>query len=71
MIYAQEKGGQQLHLVCEPGEEYRGEIVRYGHLSQPLCGRKVSEYGMTIGYPLGHACKNCLHVLAAKKKAKP
>lgn len=67
MIYAQEKSGQKLHLVCEPGEECRGEIIRKGFVSGPLCGRKVSGYRMTINIPFGHVCLNCMRVREGKK----
>lgn len=62
MRYAQIKAGQKLHLVCEPGEECRGEVVRKGFLSQPLCGRRAERYRMTINVPLANACKNCRRV---------
>ena len=62
MTYAQIKAGRKLHLVCEPGEEYRGQVVRKGELSLPLCGIKTSHYRMTINMPLGNACKRCLLV---------
>ncbi len=65
MLYAQEKSGQKLHLVAEPGEEYRGEVIRKGHLSQPLCGRTVQGYRMNINVPLANACRNCLRVVRA------
>ena len=51
--YAQEKGGQKLHIVFD-----HEDVV-----SQPLCGRKVSGYRMTINAPLAHACKNCVRSL--------
>lgn len=66
MMYAQIKGGRKLHLVCEPGEEYHGEIIRAGCVSAPLC-RTVhfhGRYRMTINVSLGEACKNCLRVLS-------
>jgi hypothetical protein len=64
MRYAQVKGGQRLHMVCEPGEETpRGDVIRAGYLSNPLCGRAVdSGYRMTINVPLANACKNCRRV---------
>jgi len=64
MIYAQVDRGQKLHLVCEPGEELRGEVIRAGSLSAPLCGRKVhTGYRMTTNVPLfASACKICLRV---------
>ncbi len=68
MRYAQNKGGQKLHLVCEPGEVYKGITVRKGFIGLPLCGLKPTEYRMTINVPLGHACKNCLRVFRAMEK---
>lgn len=65
MRYAQEKSGQKLHLVAEPGEEFQGEVIRKGQLSQPLCGRKVKGYRMNINLPLAHSCKNCQRVYRA------
>jgi hypothetical protein len=64
MRYAQIKGGQKLHLVCEPGEEYYGEIIRAGTVSAPLCKARHfnGSYRMTINVPLANACKNCLRV---------
>lgn len=64
MIYAQIKGGNKLHLACEPGEEYHGEVVRAGYVSAPLCGTPafIGAYRMTINLPLANACKNCLRV---------
>ena len=64
MKYLQFKSGQKLHLVCEPGEEYHGEVVRAGKLSQPLCWRRGASYKMTINVLLGHACKNCQRILS-------
>lgn len=65
MRYAQIKSGQKLHLVCEPGEDYRGEVVRAGYVSAPLCraAHFRGNYRMTINVPLGNACKNCLRVV--------
>jgi len=64
MRYAQVKGGQKLHLVFEPGEGWTEDaLIPAGYLSDPLCGRQVDgNYRMTINFPLGHACKNCLRV---------
>ena len=63
MTYAQISSGRKLHLVCEAGEEYRGEIIRKGFLSNPLCGQKTSEnYRMIINVPLANACKKCIRV---------
>lgn len=68
MIYAQVERGQRLHLVCEPGEELRGEVIRAGSLSAPLCGRKVhTGYRMTINVTMAKACKNCLRVFNREK----
>lgn len=53
--YAQEYGGQKLHLV----KELNAKEVD----STALCGRspiKRGNWRMTINVPLGNACKNCL-----------
>jgi hypothetical protein len=64
MRYAQFSAGNKLHLVCEPGEEYRGTVIRIGELSWPLCGLRVKpNYRMTVNMPLSHACRRCLAVL--------
>jgi hypothetical protein len=69
MTYAQFASGQKLHLVCEPGEEYRGEVIRINQLSWPLCGLKSRpRYRMTINMPLGNACKRCQRALQGKVK---
>jgi hypothetical protein len=69
VIYAQIKGGMKLHLACEPGEEYRGEIVRAGYVSAPLCATPAfhGHYRMTINASLGEACKNCRRVARSKQ----
>jgi hypothetical protein len=60
MIYAQIKSGRKLHLACQAGEEWNGEIVRAGSLSRPICGQHMEgNYRMTINVPLGNACKKC------------
>lgn len=70
MIYAQFRGGQKLHLAYEPGEGHGDEIIRAGHLSWPLCGRREERgYRMTCNLPLGHACKNCLRIARARRSA--
>lgn len=51
MRYAQQKGGQQLHLVYE---------LPTGGVTNPICGQRIKGYRMTINVPLGHACKKCL-----------
>jgi hypothetical protein len=60
--YAQEYGGQKLHLVREVDPAFnRGREVEM----VALCGRRPSKRGdwrMTINVPLGHACKGCLRV---------
>ena len=68
MTYAQFKGGQKLHLVCEPGEGKDDQnIVRAGELSWPLCGRcGGGGYRMTINVPLANACMNCQRVYNAR-----
>lgn len=65
MIYAQISGGHKLHLACEPGEEYRGEIIRKGYISAPPCRTPAfkGRYRMTINVSLGEACKNCLRLV--------
>jgi hypothetical protein len=60
MRYAQEKSGEKLHLVFT----YNGKV------SQPICGKKVKGYRMTINAPLGHACKRCLNVSSKTLKQK-
>jgi len=69
MIYAQIAGGPKLHLACEAGEEYRGDVIRKGFISAPLCctPRFRSRYRMTINVSLGEACKNCLRVYKASR----
>lgn len=70
MTYAQIKAGGKLHIVCEPGEEYRGQIVGARRLSLPLCGQRVpnEEYRMNINVPMGHACKRCLRSYARMQR---
>lgn len=69
MIYAQIKSGSKLHLACEPGEEYRGEVIRKGFLSKPLCGQPAPNgYRMTVNLPLAHACKRCQRVARARRE---
>jgi len=59
MIYAQIKSGRKLHLAMQPGEEFRGEVIRAGQISKPICGQPAEGYRMTINMPLGNACKKC------------
>lgn len=59
--YAQEYGGQKLHLV----KEMNSREVSYG----ALCGRKPVSRGtwrMSINVPLGYACKNCVRVFGLR-----
>ena len=53
--YAQEYGGQKLHLV---------EVMDEGKVAFiSLCGRRPEKRGvwrMTINVPLGAACRRCL-----------
>lgn len=57
--YAQEYGGQKLHLVEDFG---------YGEVAyKAVCGRqplKRHNWRMTINVPLGNACKRCLKAIA-------
>lgn len=73
MRYLQVKVGQKLHLVYEAGEGRPGkELIKKGYLSFPLCGRKLDNYHyqngfrMTINWPMGYCCKNCLRVYNAR-----
>ena len=55
--YAQEYGGQKLHLV----EAHTDGTVSY----RSLCGRKPQNRGtwrMTVNCSFGNACKKCLKV---------
>lgn len=62
--YAQEKGGQKLHIVPEIGS--------YQMVNEALCGKQVSRWRSTFNVPLGHCCKNCMRVdrLNGKSRAK-
>lgn len=53
--YAQEKGGQQLHLV-----EVMGDDVSH----RARCGRHTERWRATFNLPLAHACKNCWRTVA-------
>jgi hypothetical protein len=68
MRYAQIRGGKKLHLACEAGEEYQGEIIRAGYISPPLCCTPAyqGKYRMTINVSLGEACKNCRRIYSAR-----
>lgn len=69
MTYAQIKAGRKLHLVYEPGEGRDPQhLIPAGRLGLPLCGARVPErgYRMTINVPMGHSCRNCRRVYAAR-----
>lgn len=53
-VYAQEKGGQKLHIVAQ----FADDSVS----SETLCGKKVSHWRMTSTFPMRHCCKNCARV---------
>ncbi len=64
--YAQEYGGQKLHLV----QAHTDGSVSY----QALCGRKPRKRGnwrMTINCPFGNACKKCLKVADRLRESTP
>jgi hypothetical protein len=64
MRYAQGKAGEKLHLVYEAGEGPDPQhLTPAGTVSQPICGKKVERYRMTINVSLGEECKNCRRVL--------
>lgn len=58
MRYAQQKGGQKLHLVYE---------LKGGRVTNPVCRQKVTGYRMTINVPLGNACKKCLKRISSAR----
>lgn len=67
MKYAQEYGGQKLHLVNEYMDNRTNQMLVS---TKALCGRKPSNRGswrMTINVPLGHSCKNCRRVFQSMK----
>lgn len=67
MTYAQEYGGQKLHLVEEHVDNGPGGGLRVSN--KALCGRSNAKRGgwrMTIGLPLNHSCKNCQRVWRAR-----
>lgn len=70
MIYAQISSGHKLHLACQPGEEYFGQVIPAGHLSAPLCRTRAfnGHYRMTVNLPLNHSCMNCRRVAAAQRQ---
>lgn len=48
--YAQEKAGQQLHLV---------EIMGDGVAPRARCGRQPERWRVTFNVPWAHECRNC------------
>jgi len=60
LTYAQEKCGQKLHLA----------FTYNGLVSQPICGKTVKKYKMTINVPLGNACMNCQKIKGETIKRK-
>jgi hypothetical protein len=65
MIWAQISSGRKLHLAGQPGDEVRGEVVRTGFLSHPLCNQPMTgSYRMTCNLPLGNGCKKCRRIAA-------
>lgn len=55
--YAQEYGGQKLHIV----EKFADGCIS----SYAICGRsnaKRGQWRMEIGLPLGKACKRCVRI---------
>jgi hypothetical protein len=60
MIWAQISSGRKMHLAGQPGDEVRGEVIRTGCLSRPLCGQHMTgNYRMTCNLPLANACRKC------------
>ena len=75
MRYMQIDWNQKLHLVYEAGEgKSRDKLIRAGFLSSPICGRRANNkdykdgYRMTINFPMGNGCSNCLRVYNARKR---
>lgn len=60
MIWAQISSGRKLHLAGQPGDTVRGEVVKTGFLSHPLCNQPMQgSYRMTCNLPLANGCKKC------------
>ena len=51
--FAQERGGQKLHIVPVVGDDV-------GHVA--FCGRHTDHWRATFNLPMGYACKNCARV---------
>lgn len=51
--YAQNRGGQRMHLVVDYGHDEVGDVA--------LCGVRPTRgyWRMTCNMPLGHACRRC------------
>lgn len=58
MRYAQQKRGQKLHLAYD---------LPTGGLTQPICGKKVDGYRLTINVPMGQSCQNCRRRINSKR----
>lgn len=66
MKYARIEEGQKLHLVCEAGEGYRGQVIPDGYLSLPFCGRLASCYCTTTDKTppsVDMICGACVRIL--------
>jgi len=62
--FAQEYGGQKLHIVEDFGN---GEVG-----FRALCGRmpvKRGSWRLTFNFPMGYCCGNCRRVLESYKRA--
>ena len=73
MIWAQIHRGGKLHLALEAGEELpNGEVIRRGYISAPLCQTTAfkGSYRATFNVPLAHACRNCMRIERARRKAR-
>lgn len=68
MTYAQVAAGQRLHIVCEAGEVYRGQVIPAGCLSRPLCGRRAEAYRIVTDAPRANVCRHCLRVYRAARR---
>jgi len=68
VTYAQIAAGQRLHIVCEAGEVYRGQVIPTGCLSRPLCGRPAESYRIVTDAPRANVCRNCLRVYRAARR---
>lgn len=53
--YAQEKGGQKLHIVPVISGDYN-------MADTALCGKRVTHWRSTFNMPFGRCCHNCARV---------